>query len=156
MGKYPGIVLNKFNINLLSERLKTITRWIITETQNNLASMEKLKDLPIGYFGASTGAAAAIQGSVSSPLSNKVYAIVSRAGRPDLAGADSLKSSKAATLFIVGEKDIISLNKKAFKHLKNAKKKDFVIIPNAGHLFDEADTIEKVAEISKEWFLKNL
>ncbi len=79
MGKYPGIVLNKFNIHLLSDRLKTITRWII-ENQNNESSMEKLKDLPIGYFGASTGAAAAIEASsvVSNPYSDRIYAIVSR------------------------------------------------------------------------------
>jgi putative phosphoribosyl transferase len=161
MGKYPGIVLNKFNINLLSTRLTSITNWIIKDSN---ISTEKVKDLPIGYFGASTGAAAAIESasatSISSPYPNKMYAIVSRGGRPDLADSDSLKRVKAATLIIVGEKDdkeIISLNKKVLKQLKNVKSKDFVVIPKAGHLFDEEEgLIEKVAEISKEWFDKNL
>ena len=135
MSKYPGIVLNKFNIHLLSDRLKTITKWIV-EKENNNDSIKKIKDLPIGYFGASTGAAAAIEASVSNPHSDRIYAIVSRGGRPDLAGAESLKSIKASTLFIIGEKDdkdIISLNKKAFKKLKNATSKDFISIPKAGH-----------------------
>ena len=73
-------------------------------------------------------------------LADRIYAIVSRGGRPDLSGSESLKNVKAATLFIVGEKndkDIISLNKKAFKQLKNTKNKDFTVIPKAGHLFDE-------------------
>jgi|SRR4051812_44490465 putative phosphoribosyl transferase len=162
MGKYPGIVLNKFNIHLLSDRLKIITRWII-EDENNNASMERMKELPIGYFGASTGAAAAIEASssISHQLADRIYAIVSRGGRPDLSGSESLKNVNAATLFIVGEKDdkdIISLNKKAFKQLKNTKKnKDFAVIPKAGHLFDEEpDMIEKIADISKKWFDENL
>ena len=161
IGKYPGIVLNKFNIHLLSERLKTITQWIV-ENENNDSLIEKLKGLPIGYFGASTGAAAVIEASsvVCNSYSEKIYAIVSRGGRPDLADTDVLRSIKASTLFIIGEKDdkeIISVNKKAFKQLKNAKSKDFITIPKAGHLFDEdPDIMEKVAEISIGWFVKNL
>ena len=161
MGKYPGIGLNKFNVHLLTDRLKIITRWI-TENQNNDSTMKKLKDLPIGYFGASTGAAAAIEASssISHQLADRIYAIVSRGGRPDLSGSESLKNVKAATLFIVGEKDdkdIISLNKKAFKQLKNTKNKDFTVIPKTGHLFDEEpDLIEKITEISKKWFDENL
>jgi len=162
MGKYPGIMLNKFNLHLLSDRLKTITRWAIIENQNKDSSIEKLKDLPIGYFGASTGAAAVIETSsvVCNSYSEKIYAIISRGGRPDLADTDVLRSIKASTLFIIGEKDdkeIISVNKKAFKQLKNAKSKDFITIPKAGHLFDEdPDIMEKVAEISIGWFVKNL
>jgi dienelactone hydrolase len=159
MGKYPGIVLNKFNLHFLSKRLGTTTRWIVDNKYNN-ESIKKIKDLSIGYFGASTGAAAAIEASVvNNPHVDRIYAIVSRGGRPDLASIDALKTIKAAALFIVGEKDdkeIISLNKKAFKQLKNAKSKDFIIIPKASHLFDEPGTIEKIAEISKEWFLENL
>jgi putative phosphoribosyl transferase len=158
MGKYPGIVLNKFNINLLSTRLASITNWIIKEDSN--ISTEKVKDLPIGYFGASTGAAACIESSVSSSHSDKIYAIVSRGGRPDLAGSDALRKVKSATLLIVGEKDskeIITLNKKALKQLKNAKTKDLVIVPKAGHLFDEDEgSMEKVAEIASQWFTKNI
>ena len=161
IGKYPGILLNKFNIHLLSERLKTITQWIV-ENENNDSLIEKLKGLPIGYFGASTGAAAALEASsfVYNLHSEKIYAIVSIGGRPDLADTDALWSIKASTLFIIGEKDdkeIISVNKKAFKQLKNAKSKDFITIPKAGHLFDEdPDIMEKVAEISIGWFVKNL
>jgi len=161
IGKYPGILLNKFNIHLLSERLKTITQWIV-ENENNDSSIENLKGLPIGYFGASTGAAAVIETSsvVCNSYSEKIYAIISRGGRPDLADTDVLRSIKASTLFIIGEKDdkeIISVNKKAFKQLKNAKSKDFITIPKAGHLFDEdPDIMEKVAEISIGWFVKNL
>jgi putative phosphoribosyl transferase len=158
MGKYPGIVLNKFNINLLSTRLTSITNWIIKEDSN--ISTEKVKDLPIGYFGASTGAAACIESSVSSSHSDKIYAIVSRGGRPDLAGSDALRKVKSATLLIVGEKDskeIITLNKKALKQLKNAKTKDLVIVPKADHLFDEDEgSMEKVAEIASQWFTKNI
>ena len=161
IGKYPGILLNKFNIHLLSERLKTITQWIV-ENENNDSLIEKLKGLPIGYFGASTGAAAVIETSsvVCNSYSEKIYAIISRGATPDLADTDVLRSIKASTLFIIGEKDdkeIISVNKKAFKQLKNAKSKDFITIPKAGHLFDEDPNImEKVAEISIGWFVKNL
>src|SRR6476659_933412 len=161
MGKYPGIVLNKFNIHLISDRLKTITRWIF-ENENSNELIQKLQGLPIGYFGASTGAAAAIDASssISHQHVNRIYAIVSRGGRPDLSGIDTLKNVKTSTLFIVGEKDdkeIISLNKEAFKQLKNVKSKDLVVIPDAGHLFDEEPGLmEKVAEVSMEWFYKNL
>jgi putative phosphoribosyl transferase len=93
IGRFPGIVPNKFNIHPLSTRLVSITNWIIREDSNVFT--KKVKDLPIGYFGASTGAAAAIEAStttISIPLSNKIYAIVSRGGRPDLADSDALKS----------------------------------------------------------------
>jgi putative phosphoribosyl transferase len=160
MGRFPGIVFNKFNINLLSNRLTAITNWII---KNDTAqeSLLKVKDLPLGYFGASTGAAAAIETTATSnQQSNKIYAIVSRGGRPDLASSDSLNKVKAATLLIVGakdSKDIISFNKKSLKQLKNAKNKELIVIPNAGHLFDEDESLmEKVADITKQWFLKNL
>ncbi|MDQ6723609.1 MAG: hypothetical protein M3Z01_05020 [Thermoproteota archaeon] len=84
---------------------------------------------------------------------------MSRGGRPDLAGSESLKKVKAATLLIVGEKDskeIISLNKKTLKQLKNASDKDLIMISQAGHLFEEPGTIEKVANITKQWFTKFL
>jgi putative phosphoribosyl transferase len=168
IGKFPGIVLNKFNINLLSSRLTSITNWIMDDNNVSSELSAKVKDLPIGYFGASTGTAAAIEATavasasaytVSNTHSNKIYAIVSRGGRPDLAGSDALKTVKAATLLIVGaedSKEIISLNKNALKQLKNAKYKDLVIIPNTGHLFEESGALERVAEITKQWFTKNL
>jgi putative phosphoribosyl transferase len=156
--RFPGIVLNKFNINFLSTRLTSITNWIVEEDRSNVST--NVKDLPIGYFGASTGAAAAIEACISNQNSDKIYAIVSRGGRPDLACSDALKTVKAATLFIIGEKDdkeIISLNKKALKKIKNAKTKYFIVIPKAGHLFDEEEgSMEKVAEIASQWFTKNI
>jgi dienelactone hydrolase len=150
MGKFPGIVLNKFNIHLLSERLYTITKWIIENESG-------VKGLPIGYFGSSTGAAAAIEAAVSIPLLDKVYAIVSRGGRPDLAYSENIKNLKAATMLMVGakdSKDIIDLNKKAFKQLKNTKAKELIMVPNAGHLFEEEGTMQQVADVSTRWFTK--
>jgi putative phosphoribosyl transferase len=147
--KIPGLVLNKFNIGLLSNRLVSITEWTIN-------IVPEINDLPIGYFGASTGAAAAIEASI---LFDKVFAIVSRGGRPDLADPDSIQNVKASTLLIVGSKDskvVIDLNKKAFKQLRNAKSKDLVMIPNAGHLFKEDNAIEQVADVATKWLLTEL
>lgn len=147
--RIPGLVLNKFNIRLLSNRLATITNWAID-------NISQVNDLPMGYFGASTGAAAAIEASI---LLEKVNAIVSRGGRPDLTSSESLQNVTASTLLIVGSKDskaVIELNKKAFKRLKSAKSKELVMIPNAGHLFEEENAIEKVAEVTVKWFSSNL
>ncbi len=155
IGKFPGIVLNKFNIHLLSSRLSTITRWA-------MENVPEVKDFSIAYFGSSTGAAAAIETAATSATSllYKKYAIVSRGGRPDLAYSDSIKNVKAATMLIVGTKDskeVIELNKKALKQLKNAKSKELVMIENAGHLFDEEPKIfEKVADIAVNWFTSTL
>ena len=86
-------------------------------------------------------------------------AIVSRGGRPDLANIESIKNTKASTLLIVGAKDskaVIDLNKKVLNQLKNAKSKELVMIPNAGHLFEEEGAIEQVADIAAKWFTNNL
>lgn len=96
MGKFPGIVLNKFNIHLLAERLVTVTRWVMDD------SLAEFRDLPIAYFGSSTDDAVAIEASVSDALLDKIYSIVSRGGRPDLAYPDSIKSVRAATMLLVG------------------------------------------------------
>lgn len=149
MSKIPGLILNKFNNRLLSTRLTTITEWTI----NNVS---EVMGLPIGYFGASTGAAAAIE---SSALLHKVHAIVSRGGRPDLADSESIKNAKASVLLIVGSKDskaVIDLNKKIFSQLKNTKSKQLVMIPNAGHLFEEDAAIELVADVTTKWFTAEL
>jgi putative phosphoribosyl transferase len=111
--RIPGLVLNKFNINLLAKRLASITNWILEnpDTQN----------LIVGYFGASTGTSAAI---VVAAQGYDIAAIVSRSGRPDLAGLDSLSKIKAPTLFIVGGNDskkVIDLNKEALKQLGSEK-----------------------------------
>lgn len=153
-------VLNKFNIHLLSNRLTTITKWV---TEN----ISEVKNLPIGYFGRSTGAAAAIESAAAvndasnlNSVSNGIYAIVSRGGRPDLADSNARKNVKAATLLIVGAKDskeIIELNKQALQQLTGSKSKDLVIVPEASHLFDNNENIiEEVANITSEWFTKNI
>jgi putative phosphoribosyl transferase len=162
-GKEEGTssALNKFNINLLSNRLTTITKWV---TEN----ISEVKNLPIGYFGRSTGAAAAIESAAAAvndasnlnSVSNGIYAIVSRGGRPDLADSNAQKNVKAATLLIVGAKDskeIIELNKQALQQLTGSKSKDLVIVPEASHLFDNNENIiEEVANITSEWFTKNI
>jgi dienelactone hydrolase len=109
--------------------------------------------LNIGYFGASTGAAAAL--SAASKRSDKIGAVVSRGGRPDLA-EQVLPSVKAPTLLIVGGKDyqVIDMNREALKMLNC--KKELQIIPGATHLFEEQGTLEEVAKIAGNWFLEYL
>jgi putative phosphoribosyl transferase len=144
--KIPGLVLNKFNIKLLASRLIAITEWVLqnSDTQN----------LTLGYFGASTGAAAALVAAASTQYQEIVAALVSRSGRPDLAGLDYLRSVKAPTLFIVGGNDykqVIDWNKNALKDLGSEKKK-LVVVPNASHLFEEPGTLEEVARVASGWF----
>lgn len=135
---------NRFNIPLLAQRLKDVTMW--------LANREECKKLPIGYFGASTGAAAAL--FVASELS-QVSAVVSRGGRPDLAMA-ALPKVKAPTLLIVGGHDteVIKLNEQAYGVLNCSKKIE--IVPGATHLFEERGAMDKVCELAASWFEKNL
>ena len=136
---------NRFDINLLSQRLVKVTQWIL--------KFKDYKNLPIGYFGASTGAASTLYAAAH--LNNKIKAIVSRGGRPDLA-MPILDRIKAPTLFIVGGNDdvVILLNKKAFANLDGIKKLE--IIEGATHLFEEPGTLEKAAELSANWFNKYL
>ena len=136
---------HRFNIQLLAKRLLAATDWI---SQN-----DKFKALKIGYFGASTGAAAAIVAAAE--RTSLVYAIVSRGGRPDLARSEILNRIESPTLLIVGEKDkqVIELNESALKQLtKIEKKKKIVIIPKATHLFEEPGTLEEVAKVASGWF----
>jgi putative phosphoribosyl transferase len=137
----------RFNIPLLAERLISTTYWI--------KSRREIGRLKIGYFGASTGAAAALVAAAKLP--NLVDAVVSRGGRPDLAGIE-LEQVKAPTLLIVGENDkiVIDLNRKAFKSLKHVNNKQIIIIPRATHLFEEPGTLEKVARVATDWFLNHL
>lgn len=136
---------NRFDINLLSQRLVKVTQWIL--------KFKDYKNLPIGYFGASTGAASALYAAAH--LNDNIKAIVSRGGRPDLA-MPILDRIKAPTLFIVGGNDdvVILLNKKAFANLDGIKKLE--IIEGATHLFEEPGTLEKAAELSANWFNKYL
>ena len=137
---------NRFDIELLTRRLIEVTRWVLEN--------EDTSGLPLGYFGASTGAASALK--AASELKDKIAAVVSRGGRPDLAGDRELEAVTAPTLFIVGEKDevVIDLNKKAYAHLNC--KKSMVLIPGATHLFEEEGALEKVTETSADWFVENL
>jgi dienelactone hydrolase len=148
--KIPGFVLNKFNINLLARRLVSITDWILENPGT--------KDFSVGYFGASTGTAAAIvaaaQRHAKNNNSNDAFAFVSRSGRPDLAGLDYLSKVKAPTLLIVGGNDskkVIDINNEALKQLGSERKK-LVTIPNATHLFEEPGTLEEVARLASGWF----
>ena len=148
--KIPGLVLNKFNINLLARRLVSITDWILENPGT--------KDFSVGYFGASTGTAAAIvaaaQRDVNNNNINDAFAIVSRSGRPDLAGLDNLSKVKAPTLLIVGGNDskkVIDINNEALKQLGSERKK-LVTVPNATHLFEEPGTLEEVARLASGWF----
>ncbi|MDP4038743.1 MAG: dienelactone hydrolase family protein [bacterium] len=135
----------RFDIDLLTKRLIIATKWL----RNNPPS----KDLSIGYFGASTGAAAALQAAAK--LGAEIKAIVSRGGRPDLA-KENLKKVQAPTLLLVGGNDteVIKLNQIALDELKTTC--DLVIVPGATHLFEEPGTLEKVAQISAKWFKKYL
>ncbi len=134
----------RFNIELLSERLIRAIRWL----------EESRGEISIGYFGASTGAAAALIASAKYP--NNIKAIVSRGGRPDLA-MHYLSNVRAPTLLIVGSKDhlVLELNREVIDHFKNTIVK-LVIIPNATHLFEEPNALEQVAENAKEWFIRYL
>jgi putative phosphoribosyl transferase len=133
----------RFNIGLLAERLEKVTDWV--------ANNPTTKHLSLGYFGASTGAAAALIAEVRT--SHLIRAIVSRGGRPDLANP-YLSKVKAPTLLIVGGHDeiVIELNEQALSKLTCSK--GLVIIPGATHLFEEQGALEEVAVTAKDWFLK--
>lgn len=132
----------RFDINLLAERLLGATEWVKANPATHT--------LKQGYFGASTGAAAALVAAAQLP--SAISAIVSRGGRPDLAG-QALTKVKAPTLFIVGGNDdiVIELNQQAQQKLTATNKLE--IIPGATHLFPEPGTLEQVAELAKRWFV---
>lgn len=135
----------RFNISLLIERLKSATDWLMDG--------KRTKNLCIGYFGASTGAAAALAASVN--VKARIGAIVSRGGRVDLAN-EYLGRVKAPTLFIVGGNDgvVIELNQSSFELLKCEK--ELVIVPGASHLFEEPGTLEQAAGHAAKWFKRHL
>jgi pimeloyl-ACP methyl ester carboxylesterase len=135
----------RFDIDLLAKRLVDATDW--------LTQFPDTKQLRIGYFGASTGAAAALVAAAERP--DQVRAIVSRGGRPDLAGA-ALPRVRAPTLLIVGGNDVqvIQLNQMALAQLRSEKQ--LVIIPGATHLFEEPGALDKVARMAREWFQRHL
>ncbi|HEU4680538.1 MAG TPA: dienelactone hydrolase family protein [Gemmatimonadales bacterium] len=134
-----------FDIPLLAERLVAATRW--------LGEDPATRSLTVGYFGASTGAGAALV--AAGPAAERVGAVVSRGGRPDLAG-DALPRVRAPTLFIVGERDVevLELNRIAMARMTTVTR--FEIVPGATHLFEEQGTLEAVAYLARDWFLRYL
>lgn len=143
----PSFVLNKFNIKLLASRLVSITEWVIQNPST--------RDLLIGYFGESTGTAAALLAAATSfNTSNHVAAIVSRSGRPDLVTSRDLRLITIPTLFVVGGSDcaeVISWNKKALGDIGSEKKK-MVTVAKATHLFEEPGALQEVARLGSGWF----
>ena len=136
----------RFDIGLLTQRLAGAARSLAREPQT--------KDLPVGLFGASTGAAAALE--VAAALPEAIRAVVSRGGRPDLASRVALHKVKAPTLLIVGGDDagVIELNEQAYAELGCEKRLE--IVPGATHLFEEPGTLEEVARLAAEWFTRHL
>ncbi len=135
----------RFSVGLLAERVADATDWA--------RQQDEVRSLPVGLFGASTGAAAALVAAAARPA--VVRAVVSRGGRPDLAG-DSLDRVDAPTLFIVGgeDREVIHLNKLAFDCMHSEKRLE--IVPGATHLFEEPGALERVAVLAREWFQLHL
>ncbi len=140
------VTRTRFDIGLLSSRLADATRSLGREPQT--------KNLPVGLFGASTGAAAALE--VAAAMPEAIRAVVSRGGRPDLASHAALRTVKAPTLLIVGGDDagVIELNQQAYAELGCVK--HLAIVPGATHLFEEPGTLEEVARLAAEWFTRHL
>jgi putative phosphoribosyl transferase len=136
---------HRFNIGLLAERLVHATRWA--------KQQEQTRNLRIGYFGSSTGAAAALVATAE--IADDVGAVVSRGGRPDLAG-DALPKVKAPTLLIVGGNDdiVIELNEMARDQMRCEVKLE--IVPGATHLFEGPGALEKVAKLASDWFVSHM
>jgi putative phosphoribosyl transferase len=135
----------RFNIHLLAERLVHATKWV--------KQQEQTRNLRIGYFGSSTGGAAALVAAADNP--QDVGAVVSRGGRPDLAD-EALPKVQAPTLLIVGGNDdiVIELNEQARDRMRCEVKLE--IVPGATHLFEEPGALEKVARLASDWFVKHL
>jgi putative phosphoribosyl transferase len=136
----------RFDIAMLAGRLALATDWVVGQ--------EGARDLPVGYFGASTGGGAALVAAAERPA--VVRAVVSRGGRPDLAGDDALGRVRAPTLLIVGGHDapVIEMNRTAMKRL--TAEKELAIVQGATHLFAEPGTLEEVARLASNWFRRYL
>jgi len=134
----------RFDIALLARRLEAATAWLREEPST--------ADLPVAYFGASTGGGAALVAAADRP---EVFAVVSRGGRPDLAGP-ALPRVKAPTLLIVGGDDVpvIGMNEEAYEQMTCERRME--IVPGASHLFEEPGTLERVAELARDWFVERL
>jgi pimeloyl-ACP methyl ester carboxylesterase len=136
----------RFDIGLLADRLVGATDWLTEDPRT--------AGLSVGYFGASTGGGAALVAATTRP--DRVGAVVSRGGRPDLAG-DALRAVRAPTLLIVGGDDepVIGMNEEALARL-GAPVKRLVIVPGASHLFEEPGKLEEVARLAADWFTRHL
>jgi len=137
---------HRFDIPLLTRRFRDATDWAWGQPE--------LVDLPIGYFGASTGSAVALLAAAD--LGSDVAAVVSRGGRPDLAGADALERVRASTLLIVGGADfqVLDLNRAAYAHLRCQRQLE--VIPGATHLFEEPGALEQVMTVAGAWLRDHL
>ena len=136
----------RFDIPLLTHRLLAATQWIKSDNRTS--------HLPVGYFGASTGAAAAIQAAAL--YGGEIGAVVSRGGRPDMAGISALETITSPTLLLVGgwDEEVIALNQDAYKYIRCEK--ELSIIPGATHLFMEPGTLEEAAKQAAAWFTRYL
>ena len=136
----------RFDIALLTRRLLSATAW--------LQSRPQTQTLKLGYFGASTGAAAALQAAAK--MGNKIAAVVSRGGRPDLAGEVALRRVTTPTLLLVGGADyeVIALNRQAYALM--SCEKELTLIPGATHLFEEPGTLQQAAHSAADWFAQHL
>lgn len=145
LGAREDNVQARFDIPLLTDRLLFVTNWITKQRYS--------KGLNIGYFGASTGAASAL--NAAARLGEVLKAVVSRGGRPDLS-MPLLSKVKAATLLLVGglDTEVLQLNHQALERL--ASKKELKVVPGAGHLFEEPGKLEQVADLASDWFAKYL
>jgi putative phosphoribosyl transferase len=135
----------RFDVDMLGRRLQVVADW--------LAGTAETASLPLGLFGASTGAAAALHTAAARP--DTIGAVVSRGGRPDLAGL-ALTAVRAPTLLIVGGRDatVLDLNRSAKSHL--AGPSELQVVPGAGHLFEESGTLDEVARLAGDWFARYL
>jgi dienelactone hydrolase len=137
---------NRFNIELLTDRLAAAVSW--------LAEHSTTRFMTVGLFGASTGAAAAL--NLAAKLPEDIAAVVSRGGRPDLSGRQNLSKVRVPTLLIVGGADteVLALNKAAYRELRC--RKELAVVPGATHLFEEPGTLERVAELAANWFVREI
>ena len=140
-----GTAEYRFNIGLLSRRLIDATDWTLRDS--------RLANMPLGYFGASTGAAAAL--AAAAQRSELIAAVVSRGGRPDLAG-DALGRVAAPTLMMVGEfdRDVLELNREAARRMQ--ARTEIKVVPGATHLFEEEGALEQAASLARQWFESHL
>ncbi|RYY92518.1 MAG: alpha/beta hydrolase [Comamonadaceae bacterium] len=137
---------HRFDIALLTRRMEEATAWA--------SAQPSLKGIPVGYFGASTGSAAAL--IAAAQLGTRVSAVVSRGGRPDLAGPAVLAAVTAPTLLIVGgdDREVMQLNEQALAQLRGVKR--LAVVPGATHLFEERGALERVGELAAAWFSRHL